>query len=53
MPVHRVLITELEDKVDEIERSERVVSTERHGDVVLVFTEPKSSRRKAGESETR
>ncbi len=53
MPVHRVPIDDnLEKKVQTIEVSERVVSSERHGDVLLVFTEQRANRR-AGGRETR
>ena len=56
MPVHRVRVDgELESAVEDIERAERVVSTEMAGDgCVLVFTEPRSQKRSApGEKETR
>lgn len=47
MPVHRVRPDgELESAIEEIESSERIVSTELVGDgCVLVFTEPRSQKR--------
>lgn len=55
MPVHRVLISELEEVVAEIEKHEQIVSTAEAGDgAVLVFTEWRPTIRKApGEKETR
>lgn len=50
MPVHRVQIDDLEEKVAEIEKSERIVGVVAGHGTVLVFTEPK---RREGEYETR
>jgi hypothetical protein len=53
MPVHRVLVTEVEKKTAEIEQSEHIVSVVESGDQsVLIFTEP-SNRKAPGSKETR
>lgn len=55
MPVHRVKPDDrLEKAVEDIEESERIVSTELVGDgCVLVFTERRQQRRAPGGKETR
>lgn len=55
MPVHRVLIADVEIRLNEIEATERVVSVTGAGDgAVLVFTEARDSRRlKPGQPENR
>jgi hypothetical protein len=55
MPSHRVHLDDLEDEIARIEATEKIISTERHGDVLIVITEPAASakRRAPGERETR
>jgi len=53
MPVHRIALAELEERVAEIEKSERIVAVDTCGDgAVLVVTEP-SRRARPGDKETR
>jgi len=52
MPVHRVLVSEVEDRLTEVEKHERIISVVPQGDEsVLIFTEAK--RQKPGPKETR
>jgi hypothetical protein len=55
MPVHRVPSDALDERIADIEKTERIVSITSDGaNTLFVVTEPKPSKRKApGETETR
>jgi len=54
MPVHRVPNDQLEERVAEIERSERILAIQGAGDgAYVIVTEAKTQRAKPGEKETR